>query len=136
MSEVVDVMQVIAAYGPAVDCGDAEAVAALFAPDGWYDVAGRRYTGRSEIAAMVAGAAHQGLLREGVAHVMGLPHVVVDGDVAVAVNQTVVYRGGRVWRVSANRWTLARLEGRWLATSRVNRLLDGSAEARDLLRLP
>jgi hypothetical protein len=83
---------------------------------------------------MVEGAAHQGLLAEGVAHVMGLPRVTVDGDRAVAVNQSVVHRRGEVWRVAANRWELVRTPLGWQVASRVNRLLDGSAEARELLR--
>jgi uncharacterized protein (TIGR02246 family) len=133
-ADVVAITQVVAAYGPAVDCGDSAAVAGLFTEDGWYDVAGRRYTGRAEIAAMVEGKAHQSLLAEGVAHVMGLPRVTVDGDRAVAVNQSVVHRRGEVWRVAANRWELVRTPAGWKVTSRVNRLLDGSPEARDLLR--
>jgi hypothetical protein len=134
VSDVLDVMQVVAANGPAVDCGGGEAAAALFTEDGSYDVAGRRYEGRAAIAAMVHGEAHQGLLAEGVAHVMGLPRVTVDGDTAVAVNHTVVLRGGAVWRVAANRWELVRAPEGWRVRSRVNRLLDGSPEARELLR--
>jgi uncharacterized protein (TIGR02246 family) len=132
--DVVAIMQVIAAYGVAVDSGDAEATAALFAEDGWYDVAGRRYEGAAAIAEMVAGQAHQGLLTEGVAHVQGLPRVDVDGDRAVAVNHSVVLRTGSVWRVAANRWELVRTAAGWKVTARTNRLLDGSQEARDLLR--
>ena len=132
--DVVAITQLIAAYGPAVDVGDGDAVAALFTEDGWYDVAGRRFEGRPAIAAMVHGGGHQGLIAEGVAHVMGLPHVVVDGDRATAVNQTVVYRAGSVWRVAANRWSLVRTAQGWRVASRTNRLLDGSAEARELLR--
>ena len=134
MSDVEVITQVIAAYGPAVDCGDAEAAAGLFTEEGWYDVAGRRYEGRAQIAAMVNGSAHQGLLQEGVAHVMGLPRVTVDGDRAVAVNHSVVLRAGAVWRMAANRWELVRTSEGWRVASRTNRLLDGSADARDLLR--
>src|SRR3954452_22475988 len=133
-SDVTAVVQVIAAYGPAVDCGDGEAAAALFTEDGWYDVAGRRYEGRDAIAAMVHGRAHQGLLERGVAHVMGLPRVTVDGDRAIAVNHTVVLLEGQVWRTAANRWELVRTGDGWQVASRTNRLLDGSQEARDLLR--
>lgn len=128
------ITQLIAAYGPAVDSGDAEAAAALFTEDGWYDVAGGRLEGRSAIADMVRGDAHQSLLRRGVAHVMGLPRVTVAGDRAVAVNHTTVYLEGRVWRVAANRWELVRTADGWRVSGRTNRLLDGSPEARDLLR--
>ena len=134
MSDVEDITQVIAAYGPAVDRGDAEAVAALFTDDGWYDVAGHRYEGRAALVAMVRSDGHQGLLEQGAAHVMGLPRVDVDGDTAVAVNQSVVHIAGKVWRVAANRWQLVRTPEGWKVATRTNRLLDGSQEARDLLR--
>ena len=132
--DVVAIMQLIATYGVSVDSGEADATAALFTDDGWYDVAGRRYEGAAAIAEMVAGTAHQGLLAEGVAHLQGLPRVDVDGDRAVAVNHSVVLRKGSVWRVAANRWELVRTTAGWKVTGRSNRLLDGSQEARDLLR--
>jgi uncharacterized protein (TIGR02246 family) len=133
VSDVEQITQLIAGYGPAVDRGDGDGTASLFTEDGWYEVAGMRLEGREQIAAMVRGAAHQDLLRRGVAHVMGLPHVTVDGDRAVAVNHTVVHLEGRVWRVAANRWELVRTPEGWLVAGRTNRLLDGSAEARELL---
>ena len=132
--DVVAIMQLIATYGVAVDSGDAAAAAALFTEQGWYDVAGRRYEGAAAIAAMVSGRAHQGLLAEGVAHLQGLPRVDVEGDRAVAVNHSVVLREGAVWRVAANRWELLRTPAGWRVTARTNRLLDGTQEARDLLR--
>ena len=134
MSDVEEITQLVAAYGPAVDAGDAEAVAGLFTEDGWYDVAGRRYEGRAALSAMVRGDAHQSLLARGVAHLMGLPRVTVDGDRAVAVNHSTVYLEGQVWRVAANRWELVRTPDGWRVATRTNRLLDGSTEARELLR--
>jgi uncharacterized protein (TIGR02246 family) len=134
VSDTEAITQVIAAYGPAVDRGDADAVAGLFTEDGWYDVAGRRYEGRAALAEMVRSSGHQGLLARGAAHVMGLPRIEVDGDRAVAVNHSVVHVGGEVWRVSANRWELVRTHDGWKVAARTNRLLDGSQEARDLLR--
>ena len=41
--------------------------------------------------------------------------------------------GFRVWRTGVNRWELVRTGVGWRVHSRVNRQLDGSAEARDLL---
>ena len=134
MSDIEEITQVIAAYGPAVDSGDAEAAAALFTEAGWYEVVGGRLEGRQAIADMVRGDAHQGLLQRGVAHVMGLPSITVDGHRAVAVNHTTVYLEGRVWRVAANRWELAHTAEGWRISGRTNRLLDGSAASRDLLR--
>lgn len=133
MSDVEEITQVIAAYGPAVDSGDADAAAALFTEDGWYEVAGGRLQGREAIAGMVRGTAHQSLLQRGVAHVMGLPRIDVDGQRAVAVNHTTVYLEGRVWRVAANRWELTHTAEGWRISGRTNRLLDGCPEARSLL---
>jgi hypothetical protein len=45
-----------------------------------------------------------------------------------------VLREGAVWRVAANRWELLRTPAGWRVTARTNRLLDGTEEARDLLR--
>jgi len=39
-----------------------------------------------------------------------------------------------VWRVSANHWECARIDGQWKVTRRTNRLLDGNEAARDILR--
>ena len=39
-----------------------------------------------------------------------------------------------MWRVTATRWDLTRDGTTWKVTRRVNRLLDGSDDARELLR--
>ncbi len=49
-----DIRQLIASYGPAVDAGDPDAAARLWASDGVYDVDGWRMEGRADIHAMVA----------------------------------------------------------------------------------
>ncbi len=68
---------------------------------------------------------------------MSFPHVRVEGDTAVATcYQTLIMHregGYRIDRQSANRWELARTADGWRVTRRTNRLLDGSAEARELL---
>jgi ketosteroid isomerase-like protein len=69
--------------------------------------------------------------------VLSVPVVDLDGDHATAVNHSRVYvhRDGewRLARVSANRWTLRRDDGRWRVELRTNRLLDGDPDARALL---
>ncbi len=61
----------------------------------------------------------------------------VDGDTAVATckSQLIIHDddGFRVHRITANRWELAKIDGAWKVTRRVNRLLDGREEARTLL---
>jgi uncharacterized protein (TIGR02246 family) len=132
------VARVVAAYGPLVDGGDAERVAALWEPDGVYDVDELLMTGRAQIQDMVSSPAHQRWIAGGCAHLVGPPHVTVDGDEAVAVCHSlmVVHQDGAfvLRRATANRWRLRRTRDGWQVTERTNRVLDGRAEAPELLR--
>jgi SnoaL-like domain len=77
------ITQLVAQYGPAVDSGSGEATAALWSDNGIFDAVGAiTMRGHDEIAPMVHGDGHQGLISNGCAHVLTVPHVVVDGDVA------------------------------------------------------
>jgi hypothetical protein len=131
------ILRLISSYGPAVDSGSSEAAAAIWTHDGVYDSDAATWSGRPAIAGMVDGSAHQALIHEGCAHVLAPPHVELDGDAAVATGYSRVYRpaedGYAVWRLAANRWELARTPEGWRAVRRVNRLIDGSAEPRQLL---
>lgn len=131
------VARVIAAYGPLVDSGDAERVAALWEVDGVYDVDELLMTGRSEIAAMVRSANHQRWIAGGCAHVVGPPHVTVTGDEAVGVCYSLMVvrddGGFTVRRATANVWRLRRSPAGWEITERTNRVLDGRPEAPALL---
>jgi hypothetical protein len=132
------VQQVLARYGPAVDSGSGAEAAGLWTEDGTYDAQIGAWAGRAAIAGMVAGPGHQGLIHAGAAHVVGgLPSVTVHGDTAFATAYYELHRrvGDRfvVWRVTATRWELVRAGTGWLVTSRVNRLLDGHDDARELL---
>ncbi len=131
------VVRLIAAYGPLVDSGDAEGVAALWETEGVYDVDELLMTGRAEIAAMVRSAPHQGWIAGGCAHVVGPPHVTVTGDEAVAVCYSLMVvredGGFTLRRATANVWRLRRSPGGWLVTDRTNRVLDGRQEAPQLL---
>jgi uncharacterized protein (TIGR02246 family) len=132
-----EIVRLISAYGPAVDSGHSEAAAALWTEDGVYDTDAVVWRGRAEIAAMVESAAHQQLIAAGAAHVIGVPHVRVNGHRAVATCYSRVFRHveGRfeVWRVAVNRWELVRTPEGWRATYRTNRLINGSESARELL---
>ncbi|AKK30554.1 nuclear transport factor 2 family protein [Mycobacterium sp. EPa45] len=135
----------IASYGPAVDAGDADAAARLWAADGGYDVEGWAMSGRQAVHDMVASNSHQELVARGCCHFLGPAVVKVDGDRAVAVCESLVLlrRQGRedtnqtdsygIWRATANHFVLERLEGRWQITTRTSRLLDGGRYARALL---
>ncbi len=132
------VAQVVAAYGPLVDGGDAERVAALWEQDGVYDVDELLMSGRAQIQAMVLSPAHQRWIAGGCAHLVGPPHVAVTGDEAVAVCHSlmVVHEEGTfvLRRATANRWRLRRSADGWQVTERTNRVLDGRPEAPELLR--
>ncbi|MER7279137.1 nuclear transport factor 2 family protein [Dactylosporangium sp. NPDC000244] len=133
-------MQLLATYGPAVDSGSPEPAAGLWTDDGVYDVYPAPLHGRAAIAGMVTGELHQGLIRAGAAHLQGVPHLRIDGDraVAIAYSQLVLRDEAtdtfRTWRTGVNRWEFVRTAEGWRCTHRVNRQLDGGAEARDLLR--
>lgn len=131
------VAQLITAYGPLVDAGADEAVAALWEADGVYDVDERFMRGHEEIRAMVRSAAHRRWITGGCAHVVGPPHVQVSGDEAVAVcHSLMVVRdedGFTVRRATANHWRLRRGPDGWRVTTRTNRVLDGRPESVELL---
>jgi hypothetical protein len=152
LEDQLQLYQIMSAYGPLVDSGDAEATAALWTEDGIYDWGGGSGPSGSgvkegpqgaahnsaEIAAMVRGEYHQAIIKGGAAHVIGLPHVAIDGDTAVGTSYSRLYRRDgdnfRVWRVGANRWEFVRTKEGWRVKKRVNRLLTGEEEPRQMLR--
>ncbi|MBV6757226.1 nuclear transport factor 2 family protein [Rhodococcus opacus] len=131
------ILELMTAYGPAIDSGSADAVARLWTEDGVYDVDTGVMRGHAAITAMVQSQAHQGWIGGGCAHMLEPGHVRVDGDTAVATckSQLIIHddAGFRVHRITANRWELAKIDGEWKVTRRINRLLDGREEARTLL---
>jgi hypothetical protein len=153
LEDQVALYQLMSAYGPLVDSGDAEATAALWTLDGVYDwgggpklapgapmkegAAGAAYS-QAAIADMVRGPYHQEIIQGGAGHVIGLPHILIDGDTAVATSYSRLYRRDgenfRTWRVGANRWEFVRTPDGWRVKQRINRVLNGDAEARELLR--
>lgn len=144
-----EIRNLIATYGPLADSGQAEAVAALWTADGEYEVVGfARARGRDAIAGLINGPTHQALMAQGCAHVLAPVTVSVDGDRATAIGHSVVLRsseargesaaestgsGFEVYRVSANRWTLARTSEGWRVVHRANAMLDGNEAARLLM---
>ena len=153
LEDQVALYQLMSAYGPLVDSGDAEATAALWTEDGVYDwgggpapapgtpvkegPAGAAYS-QAAIADMVRGPYHQEIIQGGAGHVIGLPHLKIDGDTAVGTSSSRLYRSDgdnfRTWRVGANRWEFVRTPDGWRVKQRINRVLNGDAEARALLR--
>ena len=139
-----DIYQLTAAYGPAVDSGDSRSAAELWVPEGVYDWgqglapdSPTAAVGRKGIAAMVDGPEHQSVISGGAAHWLGLPHIDLQGDRAVSIGYSCLFvrtaGGYEAARVSACHFEWARSNEGWRAVKRCNRLLDGSAEARLLL---
>lgn len=133
-----EIARLITAYGPLVDAGDAEGVAAIWEPDGIYDVDEAYLAGHDQLVAMVSGHGHQQWIGGGCAHFLGPAHITVRGDEAIAVCHSlmVVRQDGQfvVRRATANHWELRRGERGWRVTTRTSRVLDGRTESPELLR--
>ncbi|WP_235735909.1 nuclear transport factor 2 family protein [Nocardioides alcanivorans] len=139
-----EIVDLLASYGPLVDSGSADEVAALWSEDGVYDVDEICMNGRDEIRAMVRSDRHQGWIKGGCAHFLGPARVHVRGDSAVGVCHSlmIVNRGGDfetdpefvVRRATAHHFELERSAQGWVVTRRTSRVLDGRAEAPELLR--
>jgi len=132
------IFQIVATYGPAVDSLSEAQVAGLWTKDGVYDAGGSDpYVGSPQIGKLVESDLHRKFVGAGCAHVGSLPHVVIEGDTAVATNYTRVYmHSGDAWivaRASANRWELVRTAEGWKVKHRLNRLMDGTPEPRAIL---
>lgn len=140
LEDLIAVYQVIASYGASVDGGATPEAGLLWTEDCWFDsdssnAGDTGLHGRASIDAMAARSVGAG--EAGVAHLTHLPIVKVDGDHALVVGHSAaaVQQGDavKIWRVSANRWELDRVDGRWLIRQRTNRHLDGSAESKAIL---
>jgi uncharacterized protein (TIGR02246 family) len=135
-----DIRQLIASYGPAVDAGDPDAAARLWASDGVYDVDGWRMESRADVHAMISSFAHQRLVGKGCSHFLGPCVVTLAGDSAVAVCESLVLvrddpdgDSYRVWRATAHHFALRRIDDRWQITTRTSRVLNGNPDAHALL---
>ena len=128
--------RVITRYGFAVDVGDADRTAAVFAPDGVYDADVRLMQGREAVCDMVRSDRHQNMVGR-CAHQIGPAVVHLDGDRAMAIGYSRVYLKEadriEVYRVSYNRWDLERRDGEWQIVHRRTRLL-GHREAKQVFR--
>ncbi|GLY65414.1 nuclear transport factor 2 family protein [Amycolatopsis taiwanensis] len=137
LTDQLAISQLIASYGPLVDAGDADGVAALWAEDGEYDVEGWHMRSRDDVRAMVRSDSHQEIINGGSCHFLGPAHVTVDGDDAVAVCDSILVRrrngGFEIDRAGASHFVLKRLPEGWRVLRRTTRLLNGGVQARGLL---
>ena len=136
-----EIINLIASYGPLVDSGDGDGAASLWTEDGVYEVDTGTYEGRDGISGMVESGPHQKLVQRGCLHMTSPPSVHLAEDTAVAVTESqLVVRnregGFDVLRATAHRWELVRAPDGWRVERRTSRLLDGSGPPRELLRPP
>lgn len=134
-----EIIRLLSTYGPAVDSGASRAAAELWVEGGSYDVGGmNRFTGHDTLEALYEAETHQSLVRQGSAHITSTPQITLHGDRAEAVAYSLVIVRGEdghvVWRASANHWELQRTDAGWRMVTRTNRVLDGSPDARELLK--
>lgn len=133
------IFQVICGYGYAVDGLNAAAVGSCYTDDGVYAVGDiGRIEGRETIEAITRDPGHLAYVGAGCAHMSTVPHVIIDGDRAVATCHTMVPMHGEngffIGRLSASRIELARqTDGAWKIVYRQNYMLDGNPEASKLL---
>lgn len=132
-----EILHLITGYGPLVDAGASDEVAALWTEDGVYDVDEVYLGSQEDIRAMVRSSGHQGWIRGGCAHFVGPARVTIDGDEAVAICHSLMVvnteDGFVVRRATANHWQLRRTPEGWRATIRTSRVLDGRTESPALL---
>ena len=146
------IYNLIASHPPSADTGADYYSRAVFTEDAVLDLgADKKAAGNEAIAAIVTTAGHKAAIAGGLAHFAGLPHIALDGDQAVVTSYLQILaphpsaepievpnhgisKGFRVHRVAANRWELTRTSRGWRIKRRTLRPLDGSEEARQILR--
>jgi ketosteroid isomerase-like protein len=138
LEDQVAIYQILSTYGAAADGASVKAMTDLWTDDAVYDAQIVAFDGKAEILAMLKSEMHQQIITGGAAHVIGMPSVRITGDTAVAICCARLYRkdgdGYRAWRVTAVRWDLVRTAQGWRVKKRVNKLLNGEEDARELLR--
>jgi hypothetical protein len=146
------IFHLIASHPPAADTGTDRSYREAFVADGEMDLGGGKGArGNDTIGALVKTPEHQAAIAGGLCHFAGLPRVEIDGDSAVAISYLQIITpdrqapprevsghgsttGFRIHRVGANRWELRRDKDGWKVVRRTLRPLDGTDDARALLR--
>jgi len=146
------IFHLIASHPPAADTGTDRYYRNAFVADGEMDLGGGKGArGNDTIGALVKTPEHQAAIAGGLCHFAGLPRVEIDGDSAVAISYLQIITpdreaaprevsghgsttGFRIHRVGANRWELKRGQDGWKVVRRTLRPLDGTDDARALLR--
>ena len=146
------IFHLIASHPPAADTGTDRYYREAFVTEGEVDLGGGKGArGNDSIGALVKTPEHQAAIAGGLCHFAGLPRVEIDGDSAVAISYLQIITpdrqaaprevsghgtttGFRIHRIGANRWELKRGKDGWKVVRRRLRPLDGTDDARALLR--
>ena len=146
------IFHLIASHPPAADSGTDRYYREAFVADGEMDLGGGKGArGNDTIGALVKTPEHEAAIAGGLCHFAGLPRVEIKGDSAVALSYLQIITpdrqaaprevsghgsttGFRIHRVGANRWELKRSKDGWKVVRRTLRPLDGTDDARALLR--
>ncbi|WP_165815953.1 nuclear transport factor 2 family protein [Kumtagia ephedrae] len=136
--DYIEIMQLICAYGPAADATHWELIKEIWAEDSVYEIGGLGvYEGHEGLKQAFYGEFHQGLMQSGSGHVSSMPHLVIDGDRAVATHHGTLYKqiDGKfpVIRLIASRWEFERRAQGWVVVRRTNELLQENPRAQALL---
>ena len=132
------ITKLVMSYGPSADAGLTSLAGQLWLEDGVYDwdADGKPHQGSAAVDTMLQGNGHQGLIARGAAHFAGPLLIDLDGDRATALNYSLIMRREAdrfyLWRVSAVRWDLERVDSQWRIRRRANRLLDETGAGRRL----
>lgn len=139
LEDQIAIYQLINGYGYAVDGLNAQAVGECYVDDGVYAVGDiGAFEGRERIEAITRDPGHLGYVAAGCAHMSSVPHVIIEGDRAVATCHTMVAMHGDdgffIGRLSASRLNLARQgDGGWKIVHRQNQMLNGDPAGSQLL---
>lgn len=139
LEDVQAIHRMVVGYSFALDSGDGDAVRCAWDESGIFDRGGGiTFEGAETLARQVETAEHARLLEGGLAHFVSAPSIVLDGNSARATCCNLLIErdgeGFRLKRFTINRWDLRKDAGRWIFVRRVNRLIDGAADARMLMR--
>lgn len=144
--DLLELHQLVAEYGPAVDGGSSDAAAAHWTEDGRYCFGpgpNEQVAGRQALTELFDGVGHQAIIAGGSGHIVTPPALHIDGDEAWGSGYSILFRfegqpdgdpadGWRSARVSSVHWYFRRVDGRWRTVERTNHLLTGAAAARQL----
>src|SRR5947207_11866066 len=107
------IYQILSAFAPVIDGGGEEEAAEFYTEDGVYvvDVPGAPpANGRAAVLGIYSSEMHRNAVRQGMSHMLGFPHVKIDGDRASAVTYACIFRwrddGWYVGRIASNAFDL------------------------------